>query len=119
MMLLHQKQQSMYQMIFEVKRLDKTAPVLTIVDSNNYEIIQGAPYVEKGYSACDEVDKDVTHLVKQSYQYLPAGSGNWTIVDTIDTNLLGTYKITYTAYDKNGNTATGTRSFTVISGLQE
>lgn len=104
---------------FEVKRLDKTAPVLTIVDSNNYEIIQGAPYVEKGYSACDEVDKDVTHLVKQSYQYLPAGSGNWTIVDTIDTNLLGTYKITYTAYDKNGNTATGTRSFTVISGLQE
>ena len=104
---------------FEVKRLDKTAPVLTIVDSNNYEIIQGAPYVEKGYSACDEVDKDVTHLVKQSYQYLPAGSGNWTIADTIDTNLLGTYKITYTAYDKNGNTATGTRSFTVISGLQE
>lgn len=104
---------------FEVKRLDKTAPVLTIVDSNNYEIIQGAPYVEKGYSAWDEVDKDVTHLVKQSYQYLPAGSGNWTIIDTIDTNLLGSYVITYTAYDKNGNTATGTRSFTVISGLQE
>ena len=104
---------------FEVKRLDKTAPVLTIVDPNNYEIIQGAPYVEKGYSACDEVDKDVTHLVKQSYQYLPAGSGNWTIVDTIDTNLLGSYVITYTAYDKNGNTATGTRAFTVVSGLQE
>lgn len=104
---------------FEVKRLDKTAPALTIVDPNNYEIIQGAPYVEKGYSAWDEVDKDVTHLVKQSYQYLPAGSGNWTIVDTIDTNLLGSYVITYTAYDKNGNTATGTRAFTVVSGLQE
>ena len=104
---------------FEVKRLDKTAPVLTVVDPNNYDIVQGTPYEDKGYSAWDEVDKDVTHLVKQSYQYLPAGSGNWLVVNEIDTNLLGTYKITYTAYDKNGNTATKTRTFTIVSGLQE
>ena len=94
---------------FEVKRIDKVAPKLTVVDPNKYYLEAGEPYVDKGYSAYDEVDKDVTHLVRISYQFLAEGTSNWTTPGTLDTTKLGTYRINYTAYDKAGNTAKGSR----------
>ena len=94
---------------FEVKRIDKVAPKLTVVDPNKYYLEAGEPYVDKGYSAYDEVDKDVTHLVRISYQFQAEGTSDWTTPDTLDTTKLGTYRINYTAYDKAGNTAKGSR----------
>ena len=94
---------------FEVKRIDKVAPKLTVVDPNKYYLEAGEPYVDKGYSAYDEVDKDVTHLVRISYQFLAEGTSDWTTPGTLDTTKLGTYRINYTAYDKAGNTAKGSR----------
>ena len=94
---------------FEVKRIDKVAPKLTVVDPNKYYLEAGEPYVDKGYSAYDEVDKDVTHLVRKSYQFLAEGTSNWTTPGTLDTTKLGTYRINYTAYDKAGNTDKGSR----------
>ena len=94
---------------FEVKRIDKAAPEITVVDSNKYYLEAGEEYVEKGYSAYDVVDKDVTNLVRISYQFQAKGSNDWKNVESLDTTKLGVYKLTYTAYDKAGNTAKGTR----------
>ena len=99
---------------FEVKRIDKVAPVLTVVEPNRYFIEVNTPYVDKGYSAYDVVDKDLTNRVTMTYQFLPKGSGNWLTVSGVDTSLFGTYKITYQVSDKAGNIAKGTRSFEVI-----
>lgn len=94
---------------FEVKRIDKVAPTITVVDPNKYYLEAGEEYVEKGYSAYDIVDKDVTNLVKISYLFQAKGSNEWKTVNTLDTTKLGVYKITYTAYDKAGNSSKGTR----------
>lgn len=94
---------------FEVKRIDKVAPSLTIKDPNKYYIEAGTQYVDKGYSAYDAVDKDVTNLVKISYLFQANGSNEWKEVNELDTTKLGVYKLTYTAYDKAGNTNKGTR----------
>ena len=93
---------------FEVKRIDKVAPKITVVDPNKYYIEAGDEYVEKGYSAWDAVDKDVTHLVKITYRFQATGK-NWEDPDTLDTKKVGTYKITYTAYDKAGNSSKASR----------
>lgn len=102
---------------FEVKRIDKVAPVVTVIDPNRYQIEVGSEYVDKGYSAWDEVDKDVTHLIKITYQFQAKGTNAWPFVDSLDTNKLGTYKVIYTAYDKAGNTAVGTRVVQVVDTI--
>ncbi len=99
---------------FEVKRIDKVAPTITVVEPNKYQLEVHSEYVDKGYSAYDAVDKDVTNLVKIAYQFQAKGLNNWEVVDKLDTSKLGTYKITYTAYDKAGNTAKGTRVVEIV-----
>ena len=99
---------------FEVKRIDKVPPVITVVEPNRYNIEVNTPYVDKGYSAYDVVDKDLTNRVTMTYQFLPLGSGNWEVVDKVDTSKLGTYKITYHVKDKAGNEAKATRSFEIV-----
>ena len=90
------------------------APVLTVVDPNAYEMEIGTEYQEKGYSAIDKEDGDITDKVVLSYRFLPAGSSNWTDPETMDTNLLGEYKITYTVTDSAGNTVSGTRVVKIV-----
>lgn len=94
---------------FEIKRIDKEKPQLTIVNPNKYYIEAGSVYEEKGYSAYDKVDKDVTNLVKISYLFQAKESNEWISVSNLDTTKLGVYKVVYTAYDKAGNTSKGTR----------
>ena len=69
------------------------APVLTVVDPNRYQIEVGTEYVDKGYSAIDKEDGDITAKVEVSYRFLPLGSSNWTDPDQLDTSKLGTYRI--------------------------
>lgn len=99
---------------FEVKRIDKVAPILTVKDPNRYEMQVNTEYVEKGYSAYDEIDKDVTNLVTKTYQFQAKGSSNWESVDSLDTSKLGVYKITYIATDKVGNIKKGTRVVQIV-----
>ena len=95
-------------------QIDRTAPVIDVVDKNRYNIEINTPYVERGYKAYDSVDGDITDKVTMSYLFLPRGSGNWQPVKTVDTSLLGTYKITYQVSDRAGNAAKGTRSFEIV-----
>ena len=97
---------------YEVKRLDKVAPELTIIPNTNrirHEV--NTPFTDPGYNAYDKVDKNVTNLVKVSYKY--NNNGNWEKVSELDTSKLGEYVITYTAYDKNGNSTSKTRAVTI------
>ena len=90
------------------------APVLTVVEPELYQIEAGTEYTEKGYSAIDAIDGDITENVVLSYKFLPAGKTEWEDVETIATNVLGTYEITYTVTDSIGNTVKQTRTFEVI-----
>ncbi len=99
---------------FEVKRIDKVAPELTIVEKEEYTLEVHSEYVEKGYNAYDVVDKDVTNLVKKSYEFQAKDKETWEEVKNLDTSKLGTYRITYTAYDKAGNTATDSRLVKIV-----
>ena len=99
---------------FEVKRIDKIAPVVTVVEPNKYQLEVYSEYVDKGYSAYDVVDKDVSNTIKITYQFQAKASSNWEVVDKLDTSKLGTYKLTYTANDKAGNTAKGTRVVEIV-----
>ena len=103
---------------FEVKRIDKVAPKVTVVDPNKYKMLVNTEYVEKGYSAYDAVDKDLTASVKLQYQFQAAGTSTWSFVDTLDTSKLGTYKIIYNVKDKSGNEAKGTRVVQIVETLE-
>ncbi|MCF6191198.1 MAG: DUF5011 domain-containing protein [Cocleimonas sp.] len=78
--------------------VDNTAPVITITGQKNIEIVKGSTYTDAGATATDDFDSIVSVIT--------AG--------TVDTATLGTYTITYTATDNAGNTATATRTITVI-----
>merc|ERR1719285_1424039 len=74
---------------------DAIAPVLTLNGESPMEIIQGGTYVERG------VDAD--------------GGEGITITGTVDTNVPGTYIITYASTDAAGNVGTTTREVIVTA----
>jgi bacterial surface protein 26-residue repeat len=78
---------------------DTTSPVITITGGNPLTIIQGDHYIDEGATANDDVDGGVTVSVNGSVQ----------------TSIPGEYIITYTATDSADNTATSTRSVTVLT----
>ena len=90
---------------YAVTGIDKVSPTMTVVDKNRYYIEAGSEYVDKGYSAIDDVEGDITSRVEKTYQFQKRGSNNWEVVPTIDTKNVGTYKITYTISDLAGNSA--------------
>ena len=79
--------------------IDQTPPVITVTGSSSIDHQQGSVYRDEGASAVDSVDGFVT----------PQASG--TVGDA-----LGTYTITYTATDSAGNSASATRTVTVVAG---
>ncbi len=94
--------------------IDKIAPELTIVNPEKYELEILSEYEDKGYSAMDDVSGDVTELVELTYVFQAMGTSEWEEVDELDTSVLGTYKITYTAYDEAGNSKEGTREVEIV-----
>jgi hypothetical protein len=76
---------------------DTTPPVITVNGSNPVTIALGSTYKDAGATAVDAVD----------------GSVPVTTTGTVNTNVVGTYILTYTATDKSGNTATATRTVNV------
>ncbi len=70
--------------------LDATKPILTLIGLPNCDIIlNSANYLDPGCTAMDDRDGDVTQSIN--------------ITGTVNTNLAGTYTLTYTAHDYSGN----------------
>lgn len=79
------------------------APVISLIGSSEVNVTLGDPYVELGATATDIEDGDI------SADIVIGG-------DTVDTNSLGTYTITYNVTDSNSNSAVEvTRTVNVIN----
>ncbi len=78
---------------------DTTAPVITVLGSNPATVVQNTTYADAGATAVDAVD----------------GIVSVTSSGSVDTTVIDSYTITYTATDAAGNTATATRTVNVIA----
>ena len=78
---------------------DTLAPVISLNGSANIDIIKGLSYVEAGATATDNKD----------------GSVAVSISGIVDTSVLNTYTITYTAIDQAGNSTSVTRIVNVVA----
>jgi hypothetical protein len=78
---------------------DLTKPVITIAGNNPATVELGSTYTDAGASAVDD-------------------SGSVTVrsvgISSVNTNIVGTYTVTYFATDSSGNTATATRTVNVV-----
>ncbi|MCK0108347.1 DUF5011 domain-containing protein [Flavobacteriaceae bacterium S0825] len=72
---------------------DTTAPVITLVGSSPVNLNVGDAYTEEGATAIDNIDGDITANI------VVGG-------DIVDTNIAGTYIVTYNVSDAAGNAAT-------------
>ena len=79
----------------DINYVDTTPPEIILTDGNEIHLEAGVDYVEPGYAAIDNADGDVTKNVQVS--------------GSVEKYKLGTYNITYTVSDSNGNTGTITR----------
>ena len=79
---------------------DTEKPSITLNGEKEITIEVGSKYNELGATAIDNVDKDITSKIK--------------IEGSVDTNSVGTYKITYKATDATGNMAEEFRTINVI-----
>ena len=84
-----------------VNVVDTTAPVLTITGDNPATVELGDTYTDQGATAFDEF-----------HGVTPVTSSG-----TVDTSTVGTYTITYSATDLDGNTATATRTVNVVDTI--
>ena len=80
-----------------VDAVDKTAPVVTLLGAVTVHVEQDTVYVDAGATANDNVDGSVPVVMSGS----------------VNTSVLGTYTITYTAEDDAGNIGTATRTVIV------
>ena len=78
---------------------DIVAPVITLNGDDYVEIAHGSTYTEKGATATDDVDGDLTDSIIVS--------------GTIDTSEYGEQYVTYTVTDSSGNTSEITRTVNV------
>jgi hypothetical protein len=77
---------------------DNIPPLIGIIGSNPATVELGTSYVDAGAFAIDRVDG--------SLQVTSSGS--------VNTNVVGTYTITYSATDSSGNSASATRTVNVV-----
>jgi hypothetical protein len=84
-----------------VNVVDSETPVITLTGANPFSVNQGSAYVEPGATASDSVDGDISADIVIN-------------TGTLDTNVAGTYFVTYNVSDAAGNAATTvTREVTV------
>ena len=83
----------------KVHIIDDIAPTIKLNGSANMKILLNEKYNEKGATAVDEKDGDLSDKIE--------------ILGNVNTSKVGVYKIQYKVSDKSGNTAEKTRSVTV------
>ncbi|MBI4128469.1 MAG: DUF5011 domain-containing protein, partial [Parcubacteria group bacterium] len=79
---------------------DSINPVITITGANPKTIEYGSVYADAGATASDNVSGNLT--------------ANITATSAVNTNILGSYSVTYGVSDAVGNTATAIRTVTVV-----
>lgn len=81
---------------------DTIPPIISILGSNPMTILQGSIYTDAGATAADNVDGDITSKIQ--------------VTGSVNTNIVGTYILTYDVKDNAGNSAISkTRIVYVIS----
>lgn len=78
---------------------DTTAPEISIASEMIITITEGTPYSEKGVSATDNKDGNLTDKIAKTYE------SNGAKVESINTTLIGEYTIKYNVTDTAGNKA--------------
>ena len=78
---------------------DTTKPVITLLGSSKVTIKLNSEYKDKGATAYDNIDKNITKKIK--------------VTGNVDTSKEGTYKVVYKVSDKAGNEASKTRTVIV------
>ena len=76
---------------------DTTPPTITILGDNPSNVEVGSTFSDPGVTVYDQ-----------------DGSNTYTTTGTVDTSILGTYVISYSAVDNSGNQATATRTVNVV-----
>ena len=79
---------------------DQTPPVITINGASDVIIEVGTPYTDLGATALDNKEGDLTAAIVTS--------------GSVDENLLGTYVVTYTVQDNQGNASSEERTVRVV-----
>lgn len=86
-------------MIREFKNKDETKPTISLKGFDTMYVTKGSKYTDKGFTATDNCDKNITNKVK--------ATGN------VDTSKVGNYQIKYTVSDTVGNETTTFRNVKV------
>ena len=75
----------------DISVVDTVAPVITLVGAESLDIPLNGTYTEEGATASDNVDGDLTNSV--------------TVTGVVNTDILGTYIVSYNVSDEAGNAA--------------
>ncbi len=78
---------------------DRIPPVIFITGGTPTTVLASSTYTDQGATAYDNVDGTTTVA---------------TILNNVDTNILGTYSVTYSATDTAGNNSQATRTVNVV-----
>ena len=74
------------------------APVIHLIGDNPLNINLGDSFIDPGATAVDDVDGELTESIQTTY------------ATYVDTSVAGTYLVTYTVTDLDGNSASASRS---------
>lgn len=85
----------------KVRIVDDVAPEIKLNGNSTVNVLVGTNYEEKGATAIDEKDGDLTEKIAK--------------IGEVDVSQVGTYTITYTVEDNSGNKATKTRKVNVYN----
>ncbi|MBI3400001.1 MAG: HYR domain-containing protein [Acidobacteria bacterium] len=85
---------------FTVTVRDTTPPMLTLDGANPMTVEGGSTFTDPGATAVDAVDGNLTSQIH--------------VTGTVNTNVPGTYVLTYTVSDRAGNTTTKTRTVNIV-----
>ena len=84
-----------------ITKEDKIAPTITLKGNKSITLYLGNTWTDPGYTATDNCDNDITSSVVKT--------------GSVNSNKLGTYKITYTVKDSSGNQTVEERTVKVTS----
>jgi hypothetical protein len=82
---------------------DRTAPELTLIGAADITVVSGAEYIDPGATATDDIDGDLTDAITTS--------------GSVNTAIVGTYRIIYSVSDRATNTSQVSR--TVMVGVNK